>query len=239
MIVWVVAKVKEPESWVNARDRAAGGLGDKLGSYRELFGDRRWCPRALLGMLLAGVGLATCWAVFAAGKDLATHVLRSIGTPDNLVDSRANWAYMFEMIGSAAGMLAFGPVCARLGRRFSFALFQALALVIVPITCFAARSYASLLVLMPAFGFCTLAIHAGFAIYFPELFPSRLRSTGAGFCFNAGRLIAAPLLALSGWLKTLPGVTTTGAIALMSLLYIFGILLVFVLPETKGRPLPE
>jgi MFS family permease len=239
LVVWVLAQVKEPASWVHARDRAAGGLGDKLGSFREMFFDRTWGPRALLGTLLAGVGLATCWAVFAAGKDLATDILQRSPESAGLVASRANVAYMFEMIGSAAGMLAFGPLCSRLGRRWAFAIFQALALVVVPITCFGVSGYGGLLALMPAFGFATLAIHAGFAIYFPELFPSRLRSTGAGFCFNAGRLIAAPVLALSGWLKALPGMTLPGAIALMNLLFVLGILLVFVLPETKGRPLPE
>ena len=239
LVVWVIARVREPGNWVQARDRAATGAGDKLGSYRELFGNRTWCPRALLGMMLAAVGLGSCWAVTFAGKDLAIHVLQSSGTSEELVADRANVAYMFEMIGSAAGMLAFGPVCVRLGRRFSFALFQALALVVVPITCFCASGYGGLLVLMPAYGFSTLAIHAGFAIYFPELFPSRLRSSGAGFCFNAGRVLAAPVLTLSGWLKSLPGMTLPEVVALMNLLFVFGILLAFVLPETKGRPLPE
>jgi hypothetical protein len=92
---------------------------------------------------------------------------------------------------------------------------------------------------MPAFGFCTLAIHAGFAIYFPELFPSRLRSTGAGFCFNAGRLVAAPVLALSGWLKAQPGMSLPWGGRADELAVRRWYLLVFVLPETKGRDLPE
>ena len=44
------------------------------------------------------------------------------------------------------------------------------------------------------FGFLTLGIHAGYAIYFPELFPNHLRATGTGFCFNGGRILAASIL---------------------------------------------
>ena len=40
-------------------------------------------------------------------------------------------------------------------------------------------------------GFCQLALFGGYAIYFPELFPTRLRSTGTSFCYNVGRLVAA------------------------------------------------
>ena len=45
-------------------------------------------------------------------------------------------------------------------------------------------------VLIPIMGFCQLALFGGYAIYFPELFPTRLRSTGTSFCYNvrpAGR----------------------------------------------------
>jgi hypothetical protein len=40
-------------------------------------------------------------------------------------------------------------------------------------------------------GACQLSLFAGFAIYLPELFPTRLRSTGTSFCYNVGRFIAA------------------------------------------------
>ena len=46
-------------------------------------------------------------------------------------------------------------------------------------------------VFIPIMGFCQLALFGGYAIYFPELFPTRLRSTGTSFCYNVGRLVAA------------------------------------------------
>ena len=48
-----------------------------------------------------------------------------------------------------------------------------------------------------------LALFAGYSIYFPELFPTRLRGTGVGFCYNTVRYLAAafpPLLMFLSWL---------------------------------------
>jgi hypothetical protein len=95
-----------------------------------------------------------------------------------------------------------------------------------------------LIAVLPVFGFLTLGLHAGYAIYFPELFPTRLRGTGAGFCFNGGRLTAAPVIWISGWMqKTLLwSIETTAAV--FSLLFLVGLVLLIFAPETKGRELP-
>ena len=54
--------------------------------------------------------------------------------------------------------------------------------------------------MVPIMGFCILSLFAGYAIYFPELFPTHLRSTGTSFCYNVGRFVAAVGPALLGWL---------------------------------------
>ena len=240
LVLWVWSRIKEPESWQQARDKAATGAGGKLGSFRELFFNRVWGPRALLGMVLAAVGLGTFWSVTVAGQDLMLDLLRRGGMDSAEAAAKAKFAYgVIETIGMALGLLSFGPLCVRLGRRWTFILLQALALIVVPVTCFLPTTYTQLLLLLPLLGFSTLSIHAGFAIYFPELFPNHLRSTGAGFCFNAGRLVASPVLIFSGWLKAQPGMTIQLAITLMGLLFIVGIITVLILPETKDQPLPE
>ncbi|MBI5821677.1 MAG: MFS transporter [Verrucomicrobia bacterium] len=240
LVLWVWSSVKEPESWTSARDKAAAGEGGKLGSFRELFFHRVWGPRALLCMVLAAVGLGTFWSVTVAGQDLMLDLLRRGGMDSVEAAAKAKFAYGgVEAIGMALGLLSFGPLCVRLGRRLTFILLQVLSLIIVPITCYLPTTYMQLLVLLPLMGFATLSIHAGFAIYFPELFPSHLRSTGAGFCFNAGRLLASPVLIFSGWLKALPGMNLQLAITLMGLLFVIGIVAVIFLPETKDQPLPE
>jgi hypothetical protein len=84
-------------------------------------------------------------------------------------------------------------------------------------------------------------LHAGYAVYFPELFPRALRSTGAGLCFNVGRLTAAPILFISGWLQR-PGqwgLSPADAASLLSLLFPLGMVLLLAAPETRGQALPE
>jgi MFS family permease len=97
--------------------------------------------------------------------------------------------------------------------------------------------------MIPIMGFCQLSIFGGYAIYFPELFPTRLRSTGTSFCYNVGRFAAAVGPSALGLLthrvfadKPEPmryaGVT-------MCAIFLLGLLVLPFAPETRGHPLPE
>jgi len=239
LVAWVIASVKEPESWKRAGERTRS-QGRQMGSVLDLLRHPVWGKRALFGMLLAAVGLGTFWAVTVAGQDLARVMCERNGVPHEQAVERAKWAYGYvETAGGGLGLLSFGPLCVKLGRRRTFAWMMIGAFLIVPITCFGPQTFGQLLILLPFFGFFTLAIHAGFAVYFPELFPTHLRATGAGFCFNVGRTVAATMLFFSGWLKGLPGMDLRVAISGMGLLFLAGLLVLRFLPETKDQPLPE
>jgi len=142
-------------------------------------------------------------------------------------------------LGGGLGLVSFGPLCERVGRRLAFFLYHVGALVSAVIVFQMIHGWQTLLVALPVFGFLTLGMHAGYAIYFPELFPTRLRATGAGFCFNVGRILAAPILFLSGWMIKEWGYTLEDAATRLSALYALGALLPLFAPETKGRDLPE
>jgi MFS family permease len=239
LIVWVRASVAEPDAWVAAEAEASRSGDIQPGSYRELLGDRRWRMRAVLGMCLAAVGLGSFWGVTVAGQPLAKRMWLQEDVSEPEAIERAKFAYGFvQTAGGGLGLLAFGPLCVRLGRRRAFILIQLAAIIFVPITCFAPTTSVQLLCLLPVFGFLTLGMHAGFAIYFPELFPTHLRATGSGFCFNGGRLLAASILIFSGWLKSLPGMDLRTAVSWLGLIFIPGIVVVYFLPETRGQPLP-
>jgi MFS family permease len=232
LVAWVMASVKEPQKWKQE------SANQKSGSVAELLSDRRWQMRAILGMLLAAVGLGTFWAVHVAGQDLAQYILVKNGVSRAVALEKAKPAYGFvETFGGILGLLSFGPLCVRVGRKRAFVLTQLAACIIVPITCYLPQTYGQLLCILPVFGFLTLSMHAGYAIYFPELFPTHLRATGAGFCFNIGRIAAASVLIFSGWLKT--RIDLRLALTLLGCLYLLGVLIVQFLPETRDQPLPE
>ena len=236
LVFWVRTGVREPQRW-----EQAGAEKRAMGSFRELLGQRVWRSRAILGLLLAAVGLGTFWGVTIAGQELAQKVLvEKHGVAAAQANQRAKFAYgIVQTIGAGVGMFCFGPLAERLGRRGAFAMLHVGALVVVPATCYLPQTYGQLLWALPVFGFVTLGIHAGYAVYFPELFPDHLRSTGVGVCFNGGRLIAASFLWGSAWLKARPGMDLRTAVTLLSSLFVVGLVLVLFLPETRGKPLPE
>jgi MFS family permease len=89
---------------------------------------------------------------------------------------------------------------------------------------------------LPVFGFFTLGMHAGYAVYFPELYPTRMRATGAGFCFNMGRLgTAAAFFFFGFWVSILPEQQALW----LSPLYLLGAVVVLAGRETRGMELLE
>lgn len=236
LVLWVRLSVKEPEAWKEAKQSKA----ERMGSFSDLLGHPQWRTRAIFGALLAMVGLATFWGVVIAGQDLAADFLKRLNDPAWASKSKIAFGFI-QTAGAGLGMLAFGPLSARWGCKQTFAFMHIAALIMTPLVCWLPsffESYTLLLVLLPFFGFFAQGIHAGYAIYFPALFPTYLRATGAGFCFNTGRLLAAPVLIwLSAWMKSVFDLRL--AITCLGLMFLLGLIFIAFLPETKDQDLPE
>ncbi|MBM4122335.1 MAG: MFS transporter [Nitrospira sp.] len=229
--------VKEPERWVqaHAQDLAAGKGGViKLG---ELFhGPLR--RHTVVGSVLAFVAVFGLWG----GANWTPTLIGAL--PDTQGLSKADlsrsisYAIMAFNVGSLAGYLSFGPLADRFGRRPIFALMCAGSFVMLPVTYLTPHAYAHVLLLLPLLGYFNNGLFSGFPIYLPELFPTRLRATGAGFCFNAGRVLASVGPFMTGSLVATLGSFGLAASAI-GLIYLVGLATLPFAPETRGQPLPD
>ena len=88
-------------------------------------------------------------------------------------------------------------------------------------------------------GGLTAGFYGWLPLYLPELFPTRLRASGSGFTFNAGRLLAAAGTLGSGALVKHFHGDFGRMCSWISLIYMAGLIVIWFAPETKGKPLPE
>ena len=117
LILWVRARVREPEKWqaTAAEANQSPSDGARMGSFWDLLTTSPWDRRALLGMALAAVGLGTFWAVVVAGPELAKQMLARTGVADaSLVDAvclriRANDRWRTRVVGVWTDQCAFWP----------------------------------------------------------------------------------------------------------------------------------
>jgi MFS family permease len=149
-------------------------------------------------------------------------------------------------IGAFLGMYGFGLISQRIGRKPTFAIALISAFTMTVIVFHSLTDMWQIVVLVPIMGFFQLSLFGGYAVYLPELFPTRLRSTGTSFCYNVGRFAAAfgPLVKIPltnffiansfGYAEPLrpAGMAMCGV-------FLIGLLVLPFLPETKGKPLPE
>jgi MFS family permease len=151
---------------------------------------------------------------------------------------------ILQQVGAFLGMLAFTGMAARRGRRASFLIALLAAWGSLLFTFLTFRESWQIWYLWPILGFCTLMPFGGYAIYFPELFPTRLRTTGTSFCYNVGRYVTAFGVFILGPLaQSLQGATSLPGFRLAAMLlssaYLVGIVALIWAPETLNQALPE
>jgi len=255
LCVFLQMKLKEPEAWVKAREEGKK-TGVKFGSYFALFGDSRWRKSALFGMLLCVAGIIGIWGIgfFAPDlvRDVITNNLKQKGVAPELIAAEASkWVAIngiCQNVGAFLGMLSFTFVAQKLGRKPTFVI-AFISAMIVTIVYFQTFSGVQDVWKSTVMGFFQMSLFAGFAIYLPELFPIRLRSTGTSFCYNVGRYLAASGPITLGLLQLhLAKLAKTDAdridafrdaCSYMSVVFLVGLIAIAFLPETKGQPMPE
>ncbi len=255
LCVFIQVKLREPEKWVKARE-AGRKTGVAFGSYKSLLGEPRWRRPALGGMLLCVAGVIGLWGIGFFSPELVAPVIeRSLVKlqmpPEKIAGAKSIWIGVNSIVfnvGAFVGMLAMTKLAESIGRKRAFVVAFILAL-LATAGYFQLFNGKSDIWMSGVMGACQLALFAGFAIYLPELFPTRLRSTGTSFCYNVGRFLAATGPLTLGKLQAhLKADATTAdakieafrsAATYMSVIFLLGLIALAFLPETKGKPLPE
>lgn len=267
LCIFIMLRLKEPQKWIEARAASQAAGGKKMGSYSDMFGEARWRKPAVLGMLLCVAGVVGLWGVGFFSPELVGPAIEASLKAQGIAAAelgpeKGKWIsynLIVQNLGAFAGMIVFSKVCHAFGRKKAFAAGFVLAFAA---TVFFFKNFAGKgdIWMSAVMGFFQLGLFAGFAIYLPELFPTRLRSTGTSFCYNVGRFIAASGPFTLGALQKALGdkavavlPATADAVAKtaaklgafrdaacwLSCIYLVGLLVLPFLPETKDQPLPE
>jgi len=161
----------------------------------------------------------------------------ALASVQGYIDSVRAKGTLLQDAGSFLGMFAFTLLATYIGRRIAFLGSFILCLISTIFVFYSLDTATQAYWMLPLMGFAQLAVFGGYSIYFPELFPTRLRGTGVGFCYNTVRYLAVPAPIAFGYLSTVMSIRTAAVI--MSFIYVLGMIALIWAPETKGQELPE
>ncbi len=236
----------EPERWTSV---VAPGSKAEPARFGELF-NPTYLRVTISGLAMAVTAMLMWWAsnafipVVAGGLGDRAAAAQGLAGADRqaLIEGWKTMATNLFNLGGLIGTFATVPIAERYGRRTMYGVYFALS---------AASLFAAFGVTWPEawrlyfyfpVGLAVFGVFGSFTYYLPELFPTRLRSTGAGFCYNSGRIIAAGGPFLVGWVASRGANALDTALAAMSwiaVIPLLGLLLLPLVVETKGRVLED
>ncbi|WP_447602051.1 MFS transporter [Nitrospira sp. Nam80] len=235
---WLISRhLRDSSQWRQVHAGEQADTGRAASNVALLFqkGLRRstWTGTGLAFVAVFGLWGATNWTPSLVQS------LPELGAFDPpAMAARVSIAVMLLNAGALLGYFTFGILAERFGRKPVFAFMNAGSLAMMPLTFYFPHSYLTVLGLLPILGFFSKGVFGGFPLYLPELFPTRLRSTGAGFCYNAGRIVASVSPFITGTLVATFGSFGRAASA-VAIVYVAGLLIIPLAPETKDRPLQD
>jgi MFS family permease len=232
--------VREPERWQAVKARVAPP------TLRDLF-TPEVIGVTIRGTLMAIVALIAWWSCNAFIPTVSSGLAQTAAKASALdkaatlalVESWKTQAMVWFNLGGLIGTLATIPIAKHLGRKPMFAIYFALS---------AAAIYAAFGMDWPPdirlhlyffIGLSVFGVFGSFTFYLPELFPTWLRGTGSGFCYNIGRVVAAAGPFAVGAVASRGVDTALQAISYVALVPLAGLFLVPFITETRGRVLAD
>ena len=227
MVVLVMLFVPESERW------KASVVKDSVSPVRLVF-SRAYLRTTLLGIAFASVALIGTWG---SVQWIPLWV-------DKLVGPAMPWAKAESAMATSLGAIIgsmIGPLLGgRFGRRPAF-FFLCISSLLTCGFLFRAGLEYNFGFLLAAFlvGASTASFYGWFPLFLPELFPTRARATGQGICYNSGRIFAAAGALLGGQLVGWFDGDYARMGATITLVYLPGMVLIWLVHETRGKPLPD
>ena len=249
IVFWIRRNIPESPRWEesNRRRRAAYDLrrqgaalqGEDAALVRftlvDVFAEPAVRARLFLTFVMSLSVTIGYWGVSTFVPSYVGSVATAAGLP---AQRWAALAGLVQNLGALIGFASFGFLADAFGRKPTTILFYLMCLILTPIVYLWVQDIHVLLFALVVYGFFIQGVFSWTPIWLPELFPTRMRATAAGFIFNAPRLISAIAPLIAGTLIVSLGGYGKAA-TIIGLFYILGLIAVPFLPETKGKPLPE
>jgi MFS family permease len=246
--LWVRRAIPESERWerVNRQRRAAVKRkrdGETLGTeeralarmtFVDLFADPEVRRRIILASLMS---LGTTFAFWAIGAWIPPYVAAAAVKAGLDGQLWASYAGMANTGASVIGYVVFGFLADALGRKAVTIFYVVAAFLSIPLMFVWADGLPIMVLAAAVSGAFVTGQYTWMAAWLPELFPTRVRATAAGFVFNMPRLIAWLGPIISGWIIANLGGFSHAAVVI-ALIYAISLVAALFLPETKGKPLP-
>ncbi|HWX22886.1 MAG TPA: MFS transporter [Candidatus Binatia bacterium] len=227
LALFIARYVPESERWKNSVKEGTSQ------PFREVFSPRLR-KTTVLGILFASIVLIGTWGSvqwLPAWADQLTH---------GQIHNAKGVTQMLSGAGAVIGCFIGPWIGGRMGRRPAYFILCAVSLLSCGYLFRFVHEYGALfLSIVVLAGGATAAFYGWLPLYLPELFPTRVRATGQGLCYNSGRLLAAVGAIQMGQLLSFYEGSYARAGATITLVYGAGLLLIWLGPETKHKPLPE
>jgi len=249
VVFWIRRNIPESPRWEesNRRRRAAYHLrrqgatleGENAALVRFTLVDMVAEPAVRLRLVLTFVMSLSVTIGYWGVSTFVPAYVGSVAAAAALPPQRyAALVGLIQNLGALAGFVSFGFLADAFGRKPTTFFYYLMCLILTPIVYLWVGDVNLLLAVFAVYGFFIQGCFSWTPIWLPELFPTRMRATAAGFIFNAPRLISAIAPLIAGTL--IVGLGGYGkAATIIGMFYILGLVAVPFLPETRGKPLPE
>jgi MFS family permease len=225
LVFWIRRAVPEPEEWCEAKERAR----HREPRVRDLFeGNVRQIT--IWVVLVCGVSLTAHWAFMFWHQQHLRNLPEVLGWSAQQKNHLVNTALYLVMVGSILGNFFAGTLARVLGYRPAIIGLCLAYFLVMSGTYWVPRDHTALLCWLPFIGFCQ-GLFALFTMYLPPLFPTLLRTTGAGFSYNIGRIVAAVGTVVFGLFSNVGDYRT--ALFYASFLFLPAALIALFLPHTR------